>query len=463
MSDTVQPRQPRDRHSDHLNAPQYEAASSGATSESPRSRRIKPPVLRRSTIRWIALVWIGLVLWGTVGPLGTDTKPWIVPVPEYRWIPPIVPLSSASYNDIFTNVLVYLPLGVALGLLLRRRGGIWAVEASMAMVLAVTLSYSTEFAQQFMPARTFDRVDLFVNSGAALFGCLLAPLAQRLLRRGHEILFVNRRQKPWLTSAWIMTAIVFVLMTMPWDFHKPSLEVDYLRGLDLLDLRRFGAFLVLGFLIAMAMIERLGRGPAAFGESIKRIFVCGVFFEAAQIFIRSHACGFLDISTAFFGGLAGIGAARWLTGTTLTKGVLPTQTKRMLATIVLFALIGGQLAFGVAAAFGHGSGSNGVARVLLPFQIDFMQSFDRVMIHILESLFVYATVTMLCLYLSLGTGRVLSALVLFGMVGIVEVFRGFLGQHGFDLTPFLTAVAAWVIIQRCWKAFVPQVWHPAQE
>jgi hypothetical protein len=451
MSERSETLQLRDRHEDYSSTASLDAAL----------QPVKPPVLRRSTICWMSVLWIGLVLWGTLGPMGLGKKPWIAPIEDWRWIPPVVPLSHASYNDIFTNVLVYLPVGVALGLLMRRRGGFWPGELTVAMILAISLSYTTEFLQQFMPARTFDRVDLFVDSAAALLGCLLAPRAQRGIRRAHGHLYANQRRHPWLMSAWIMTGITFVLMSMPWDFYWPSLEINYRRSLDLLDIRRFGTFLVLGFFVAMAMIERHGRVSSAYGEAIKRIFICGVYFEAMQIFIHSHACGLLDISTAFFGGLAGIGAARWLTGTTLLRGDLPSHTRRLLASIVLLVLIGAYVVFGVAEGLRHATPQIGTPPLWLPFQMQFLESFDRAMIDIFENLFIYGTVTMICLYLTMGAGRLLSFVVLFGMIGIVQLFRGALEQRGFDLTPFVTAIVAWLTILRCWKSFVPHVRRPA--
>lgn len=454
---------PRDRREDQAEIGRDVSSAPTERAGLQRRRRVKPPVLRRRTLRWISAAWILLVLWGTLGPLGTAGGPWIKPVSAWSWVPPLVPLSYASYNDIFTNVLVYLPVGVALGLLCRRRGGFWPLELTLAAFLAVCLSYATEFAQQFMPARTSDLVDLFVNSGAALVGCLLAPATQRRLRRVHEYLYLHGRSHPWLTATWIVTALIFVLMTMPWDFHRPALEIDYRRDLDLLDFRRFGAFLILGFLIAMAMIERHGRGPLASGEALKRLFICCVLFEAAQIFIHSHACGMLDIATALFGGLAGIGAARWLTGTALAQGGLPTHARRLLAALALPALIVGYVGLAVWGILADNPSYAGAGVIRLPFETHFLESFDLVLIDVFERMFIYASVTLLCLYLSLGERRGLSAMVLFGMVGIVELMRGAFGGRGFDPTPFITAIAAWLLVLRGWRAFVPQVCEAAQE
>jgi VanZ family protein len=443
---------PHDRHSDPLSARGAPAATAGA-----RGVARKPPVLRRSTVRLICAVWLGLVVYGTLGPLGYGEGVWLVAVDSWSWIPPAHAVNYSAYNDLFTNVLVYVPVGIALALLVRRRGGVRGLELLLAMVLAVGLSYVTELLQQFMPARCSDRGDLVVNSGAALLGCLTASRAQRAIRRGHEYVYEQWHQRPWLAAAWVMTGVTLALMTLPWDLHWPTIETDYRRGLDLLDFRRFATFGVLGFLIAMAMVERHGRRALAFGEALKRIFVCGVLFEAAQIFVKSHACGLLDISTAFFGGLAGIGAARWLSGTSLSRSAVLTLRRERLTVCILFALVAFALVAGLSGGTLPGDAQPSPRLLRFPFQMQFLESFDRVLIGVAEALFLYATITMLCLYLTQGHGRLVALLLLLGLVGVVQAGHVLLWNAPADATPLFVAVAAWMVAVRCWSAFVPPV------
>lgn len=438
---------PHDRQTDPV-APD---ARSAALPGEPELAR-KPPVLRRSTLQAICAIWLGLVVYGTLGPLGQRGGPWLAPVDDWCWIPPTYPVSYSTYNDMFTNVLVYVPVGVALTLLVRRRGGARGPELLLAMFLAVSLSYVTELLQQFMPARYSDRSDVIFNAGAALLGCLIAPHVQRLIRRGHQHAYERWRDRPWLVAAWAMTGLTFALMTLSWDVYWPSIEVNYRRSLDALDLRRFATFVVLGFLIAMAMVERHGCCALAFGEAIKRIFVCGVLFEAAQIFVKSHACGLLDISTTFVGSLAGIGAARWLGALSSANGGIPTATRRLLATVALLTLV----AFGLVTGFGGPISLRDVPKgpelLRFPFELEFHESFDQAMISTGESLFLYAAVTALCLYLTHGRGRLVALLLLMGMAGLTQMVQpAFLGGAA-DVTPLLLAFAAWLIVLRCWKA-----------
>ena len=443
---------PRDRQSDLP----VVASPPGLSDDSHHHRLHKPPVLRRSTIKWLCAGWLLLVVYGTLGPLGVGRKPWLVPVESWNWIPAVHSQTFDSYNDLFTNIAVYLPVGVALTLLIRRRGGPRGLELLPAMFLAVTLSYVTELLQQCMPARCSDRGDLYVDAAAALVGCLIAPRVQRLIRGGHQYAYDNWRERPWLLAAWLMTLITAGLMTLPWDFYWPSLEIEYFRNLDLLDLRRFGTFVLLGFLIAMAMIERHGYGARAVGEAVKRIFIYGVYFEAMQIFLRSHACGLLDISTAFFGGMAGAGVARWLTGMSLEKGGIPTSTRRAFALVLVLGLVGFGLLPGIATAKNAGTTVYDPKFLLLPFQLDFLESFDRVMIAAAEALFLYGSLTMLCLYLRHESGRWVALLLLFGIVSFNELSKILIRDMTADITPALMGLASWMIAVRCWNAFRPK-------
>lgn len=432
---------PRDRYSDQR--PLIDGAA-------------KPPVLRRSTIRAACALWLTLVAYGTLGPLGNGDGRWLSPVDTWCWIPPAHPISYTSYNDIFTNVLVYIPVGVALALLVRRRGGVRALELALATALSIALSYVTELLQQLMPARSSDWNDLVVNSSAALFGCLIAPRAQNAIRHGHELILRSWRTRPWLVLAWLMTGFTFVLMTLPWDLARPSIETQWDRDFDLLDFRRFGTFALLGFLISMAMIERLGPCALAVGEAVKRIFVCGVLFEACQIVLKSHACALLDIGTALFGGMVGCGAARWLTGLGLRSPGLPSATRRRLASLALLALVVFALVAGMTDVSASGPGWHGRHVLWLPFQSHFLTPFDRVLADAVESLFLYASLTVLCLYVTPGRGGLVALLLLVGLVGVVETAQMHFFQGSADVTPLLLAVAAWTITTRCWVAFAPR-------
>ena len=413
----------------------------------------KPPVLRRATIRWVCVVYVGLVVYGTLGPLGHRDAAWLRMPESWQWVPSWQPTDR---NDLLTNVLVYIPVGVALRLLVRRRGSSGAAELLLAVGLSAGLSYGTETLQQLMPARSSSRVDLLVNATAALLGCAIAPWMQNGVRRCHAWVFWHWRRHPWGVLAGLMTGLATVLMTIPWDLSAPALEVQWDRQFDRLDFRRFALFTLLGFTLTMAMHERLGRWPQAVAEAVKRVFVLGVVLEACQILIKSHSCGLLDIGTAFLGGMTGCGAARWLVGLKLSEYRRFSTIGRRAASLALVGLVVLTLASGVSRYSAAGLSPYGLNVIWVPFQTHFYQPFDRVVTDIFESLALYATLTVLCLYLTQGRGRRTALLLLAGLVGLVQLMRMHFPGGAADVTALLLAVLAWLITVRCWMAFFPQ-------
>ncbi|KAF0814002.1 hypothetical protein IGB42_01681 [Andreprevotia sp. IGB-42] len=74
--------------------------------------------------------------------------------------------------DNLVNVLAYVPVGVGVGLTVRKRGISWLVAA----VAGALLSGAVEFIQQFIPGRIASNLDILSNGFGALLGGLLALL-----------------------------------------------------------------------------------------------------------------------------------------------------------------------------------------------------------------------------------------------------------------------------------------------
>lgn len=425
----------------------------------------KPPVLRRATIRTICIIWLLLVVYGTLGPLGTGGRPWLVVPEQWTWLPPTRSLTLTSYNDVFTNVLVYLPVGVSLGLLLRRRGGSRAFELSLAIGLACGLSYLTELLQQFMPARSPDRLDFVVNSVAASLGCVLAPRAQRAIRRWHEAAFWQWRTRPWNVAAQLLTAVAFLLATVPWDLARPAIETVWQRPLDGADLRRCGLFGALAFVLTMAQRDR-GLGlTAVFREVWRRVFVLAVAFETVQIFLRSHACSLLDIGTELLGGALGCGIAAVAMRLRHRGRRWTAQVRRAIAAVGLLVTTGLALVVGLASARAAADGSGRLTLFCVPFGSEFVRPFAVVLAQGVESLLLYSLITALCLYLSGGSKSRQALLLVVGLVVLVQLAAGLLAGLPPRVTPLLLALAGWALTVRCWRALpglsVDSAWSPA--
>lgn len=115
----------------------------------------------------MALAYAALILYAS-----------LYPFTGWRW-PPGVPLASLlvlpwppwrDTFDVLANMVGYMPLGALLVVLQLRGGYTLTRAAAVALVAAAALSYGTEVAQQFVPARVPSRVDWALNSAGALLG-----------------------------------------------------------------------------------------------------------------------------------------------------------------------------------------------------------------------------------------------------------------------------------------------------
>lgn len=434
----------------------------------------KPPVLRRATLRLMCVACLALVVYGTLGPLGYGQGPWLAPVESWRWLPALHP---CDFNDILTNFVVYLPVGIAFRLLVRRRGWAGWPDMTVGFVLAVALSHATEVLQQFMPARSSNLTDVHVNAAAAFIGCLIAPLVQNAIRRLHAATFHLWHSSPWTVLAWAAMAATAVLMTAPWDFTWSSAELQLRRPIDVSDIRRFGIFAVVGFCVTAALVQRIGDRSLALRTALSRVFLFGLTLELAQIFLASHACGLLDIVLATFGGGMGCAGALAFVESGLAAGAAGCRAKpqhaqvgkrilqwyrghagawRIPAFIALLATV----VYAVVVAIGHGDPSathaGGFDIRWMPFQPHFLKPFRVVITDAAENCAVYAFLTVLCMFLNSSHGRAAALLLLIGLVGSIESYQMLVEGGTADTTPLLLAVTTWFVTIRVSYALHPK-------
>jgi hypothetical protein len=181
----------------------------------------KPPVLGRRTLRVLCLVCLGAIVYGTLGPVDASRGAWIAKPGSWNWMPA---WRHSDVNDVATNFAVYVPAGIALRLLVRRRGRTSVADFALAMVLAVGLSYLTELLQQVMPARSSSLTDVLVDTLGACAGCLYAVRVQQAARHVHALMFAQARSG-WLL--WTITAgLAVVTVACRWigrrSFHSPA-------------------------------------------------------------------------------------------------------------------------------------------------------------------------------------------------------------------------------------------------
>lgn len=443
----------------------------------------KPPVFGRAAQTWLCLAALAVILYGTLGPM--STRVWLAQPTAWRWIPPA---GRTDANDLLTNIVVYLPVGVALRLLVRRRGRAGIADLLVASALASGLSYGTELLQQFMPGRSANLVDWVVNSCAALAGAAFAVQLQWLIRQTHALLFVylHVHRGLWRLVTWSVLTAVFVGMTMPWDFsrlmrpggrlheHLPwsvrrpayALRLDQpLIVADPLFAQRFVVFATVGGLLAGCRLLAGKRGGRAFRSTVVRVAAFVVTVETAQVLLSEHMASVLQVLIAIFGGACGAAAAvaLWAGGAPASSASPSTVRRRppvtnrtlrraALATLVLLVIA---TLLGSLTDRPWQFRSDPVFEPV-PFRAHFHAPFARALTDIAQQLLLFGGLTGLCLLLTEGRARLAPLLLALGLVGAIECMQALLVGHGGDTTSLFLATAAWALALGVWDALYPR-------
>jgi glycopeptide antibiotics resistance protein len=400
-----------------------------------------------------------LVLYGTLGPLDPHGRKWLARPAHWSWMLPSV---HSDADDAFTNVAVYIPVGMALRLLLRRRGRAGSADLVPALALSVMLSYGTELAQQLMPARSANLMDCAYNSLGALLGCLAAPLLQRWLRVAHAEAYEANHGGSWTLLAWVASAVTAGLMLVPFRVARTPMEIDVTRHLDLEDVRRYGMFVIVGFCWTAAAVRRWGDSPRVVRAAMPAVLLMAVVFETAQLFITTHACGLLDMFIAALGGVTGCAMATkfaelHIIGDTRRQPLDRHRSHRIIQTIALACILASIVLFGLhrlTAAPATGPVELGVCWV--PFQTYFAQPFHHALAGLIESMLLYGALAMLCLVLARWDRQTLALLVVLSLSVLLECTRMLSALGPADVTAPILALSAWFLACRFWSAMVPR-------
>lgn len=432
----------------------------------------KPAVLERRALRALAVLFLAAVAYGTVGPIGLSGGAWLVSNPNWQWL---LPFAATDTNDIFTNIVVYLPVGFALRLLLRRRGRAGMVDLGAAILIAAGMSYATEVAQQFIPTRSASMTDVVVNTLAATLGSLVAPAVQRAARQGHARAYTLWHACPWILLGWLVIALTAVLMLQPFMLRSPSIDLELFAPLDLIDLRRFGMFLLIGMVVSIAATRERGDLAGGARLGLWRATWLAIGLELCQIVTVGHVCSPREMTTGVAGGAVGVILAIQL----FTRGLIRVQqgppvavdevdpaTARLVdmrlqrwRPVLLVLMVAVVLAAALTPVIRsyHGRVTTGSHDLLmwLPFQAQFHASFHVVISDVIEALVLYGAVALLALALSPEHGRRWGLGVLLGGLTLSAVAQvGLLGRP-LDVTPIGVALAAWILAGYAWRALQP--------
>lgn len=453
----------------------------------------RPALLSRGKLRWLCVASLAVIVYGTLGPLGLRGHAWLDFSRPWSFV---LTWERSDWNDWVTNLLVYLPVGFALRLLVRRRGFAGMADFVVACIGAAALSYITEVLQQFMPARSSNLQDVLANSLAGMVGAALAPMLQLSARRVHAHTYEQWQSNPWSVASGLWILLTIGLMILPIKLAHPIIETSLDRGLDLDDVRRFSVFVVMGGLMTVARWRGVGDCLASLPPVIMRILGFAVGLELLQVFSSEHACGLLDMLVAAMGGLFGCGGALIL----IERGAFGAPGKRpsgpppglvqraIYLVVTAFAdiarivswigspgrgdqrstvtrqLIGVSVIATSIFAFAAGISrhepdaltAHGPQVRLVPFQVHFMKPFPQALSMIVEDLVTYGMLAALCLYLTRGASRGVVLMLLVGIVGVTESYRAATGRGAADITSLLIAVVAWLVTTRAWDLLQPR-------
>jgi len=438
----------------------------------------KPPVLTRATQRILCGLCLCAVIYGTLGPLAGYRGRWLHRPTTWQWLPPRV---AGHTEDIWTNALLYIPVGLAVRLLIRRRGQRGRTDMWIAWIAATGLSYVTELLQQFMPARASSLVDVAANSAGAFIGSAWAVVFQHWLRRAHRWLFwyLHERRRTWSVATWLAVLTVALLMTVPWEFQRPAAVHGFANTRspgDSFGLSRFALFAGVGFLWAGQSLARGRKRHAAAFRAVLAVALLAITLELAQTVLAGHVASAVHAAVAMGGGATGaLFAAASLTptnrptphmpqGAFLAWGatgnglpnalVVSPRAARWLTA--LFAGLAGLILATKLAPLLYGSTWRDHPLVEWPpFRAHFRLPAARALADIFEQVTLYGALTAGCLALAGLPGRTAAFLLVASLAALVQLVQAYRVGHAADSAAPLLALWAWWATVRIWRALVP--------
>ncbi len=217
-------------------------------------------------------------------------------------------------DDAAANLLVYLPLGLVLGLMAMRRQCGRLIGVLAATIIGASLSILVEMLQTGLESRVASCTDILLNCiGTAIGACLGVGLSGSI---GAAMAQVRSElaDRPFTTAASLLTLGLFLYNLAPFDFvtTTDALHASFGRAHWSLmstrvttvgappfaaiayQLTGAGWFAVLGYLLALGGRERGRHSVMSLGSALKNGLILVVLVEFMQLFTQSHA---FDAST----------------------------------------------------------------------------------------------------------------------------------------------------------------------
>lgn len=321
---------------------------------------------------------------------------------------------STTPDDATANILVYLPVGLLLGLYaMRGRWGRW-VGALLAVVIGTTLSILVETLQTGLVSRVASCTDVLLNCVGTAVGACFGVSLQGTIRAAIAQLRRELADRPFTTAASMLTLGLFLYNLAPFDFvmTTDALHASFGRahwGLMSVRAPTIGAapfaalaqqltgagwFTVLGYLLALGGCEG-GRHPAvSLGSAWKNGLILVALVEFMQLFTRSHTFDAATVMIRSLGVIFGAWCAVFIIGS-MTGSAWRRKASLSVPTGILVILAVFQVSLLIAPCICPVGGLFTSERPFvvkwLPFETTWRHPFETATAEILSSLMTYGT------------------------------------------------------------------------
>lgn len=400
-------------------------------------------MLGRALQRSLLILAVGVIVYGTSGPLSRLGDAWFHPPAHWAWLPAI---RATDAEDIAANVLIYVAIGALFRFAARQRGRRWFVDFGLAIAASGLVSWATEVLQQCIPGRTSSLTDVALNVCGAWIGAAAAPIVLGGLRRLHVRMYDAAQANRCGVLAAVSFGAIAVAHTMPWIPVAPvvnwSLEDHASAG----DLAQFAFFAVWGgFFTASRLTRRMPALHDLVATAISAILAAATL-EAVQSVLAYHVASLRDFMIESLGVMTGIWVA-------LSRAsAVSTFARRIAAAVAMMtSVIGGATLVAASPPIVIG----GIAVNWTPFQAEFHAPFTVAAAALCRTVLFLVAVALACLELARrpAIGTVFLALAS-GAVA-VEAIRATLYQHVATPTPILLAAIATLVAGHIWSSLLP--------
>jgi len=276
----------------------------------------------------LLIVFVLFILYGTTLPYDFTTETQVLRhnIDRIRWVPLArIDGGRESMPDMVSNVLLFIPLGVLIGLVIsrRKRHSSWALIFGLALLGSALLSGLVETLQLFSVSRITSVTDLLTNTLGGLTGAILLALLLRILR-ARRLQWNDGKSavSPEIVLLLAYLAVLFLSAAIPFDI---SLDIGHLKtGLKAVRLDPFSDptplskmlgnalwLAGLSFLFCLVLSRSKffsrrsgGRLPAV----LSALILAGAYtilVEILQIFIRSRVAATRDVLAGLTGAVYG--------------------------------------------------------------------------------------------------------------------------------------------------------------